>query len=137
LRGGSGGAGAREEARTRHLEKVAPAEAVWVVIEGLASRLLFSQTQRNFPGRFPELGRPKKAIDDAPPLAASGQFGGLAKSTCCCRRDARQGHEDRGEGSTYPWTAGDADNNPLEGGKTYKLHLPPNSGEKLLVGDRL
>ena len=31
-----------------------------------------------------------------------------------------------GEGSTYPWTAEDADNNPLDGGKTYKLHLPPN-----------
>ncbi len=31
-----------------------------------------------------------------------------------------------GEGSTYPWTAVDADNNPLDGGKTYKLHLPPN-----------
>jgi len=31
-----------------------------------------------------------------------------------------------GEGSAYPWTAVDADNNPLDGGKTYKLHLPPN-----------
>ncbi|MCC8428986.1 DUF1254 domain-containing protein [Reyranella aquatilis] len=31
-----------------------------------------------------------------------------------------------GEGSTYPWTATDADNNPLDGGKSYKLHLPPN-----------
>ncbi len=31
-----------------------------------------------------------------------------------------------GEGSTYPWTAEDADDNPLDGGKTYKLHLPPN-----------
>jgi hypothetical protein len=31
-----------------------------------------------------------------------------------------------GEGSTYPWTAEDAGNNPLDGGKTYKLHLPPN-----------
>jgi len=31
-----------------------------------------------------------------------------------------------GEGSTYPWTAEDADNHPLDGGKTYKLHLPPN-----------
>jgi len=30
-----------------------------------------------------------------------------------------------GEGSTYPWTASDADNNPLDGGKSYKLHLPP------------
>jgi hypothetical protein len=31
-----------------------------------------------------------------------------------------------GEGSTYPWTAVDADNHPLDGGKNYKLHLPPN-----------
>ena len=31
-----------------------------------------------------------------------------------------------GEGSTYPWTAVDANNNPLDGGKNYKLHLPPN-----------
>jgi hypothetical protein len=31
-----------------------------------------------------------------------------------------------GEGSTYPWTATDADNNPLDGGKSYKLHLPPH-----------
>jgi hypothetical protein len=31
-----------------------------------------------------------------------------------------------GEGSTYPWTAQDASGNPLEGGKNYKLTLPPN-----------
>ncbi|MFO1035980.1 MAG: DUF1254 domain-containing protein [Geminicoccaceae bacterium] len=31
-----------------------------------------------------------------------------------------------GEGSTYPWTATDADDNPLDGGRAYKLHLPPN-----------
>ena len=31
-----------------------------------------------------------------------------------------------GKGSQYPWTALDADGNPFEGGKTYKLHLPPN-----------
>jgi hypothetical protein len=31
-----------------------------------------------------------------------------------------------GEGSTYPWTATDADNNPLDGGKSYRLRLPPN-----------
>jgi len=31
-----------------------------------------------------------------------------------------------GEGSTYPWTAVDADKNPLDGGKNYKLHLPRN-----------
>ena len=29
-----------------------------------------------------------------------------------------------GEGSTYPWTAEDGDNHPLDGGKNYKLHLP-------------
>ncbi|MCC6868114.1 MAG: DUF1254 domain-containing protein [Burkholderiales bacterium] len=31
-----------------------------------------------------------------------------------------------GEGSTYPWTAVDADNHPFDGGKNYTLHLPPN-----------
>ncbi|MFO1398112.1 MAG: DUF1254 domain-containing protein [Burkholderiales bacterium] len=31
-----------------------------------------------------------------------------------------------GEGSIYPWTAVDANNNPLDGSKNYKLHLPPN-----------
>jgi hypothetical protein len=31
-----------------------------------------------------------------------------------------------GEGSIYPWTALDANSHPLEGGKNYKLHLPPN-----------
>lgn len=31
-----------------------------------------------------------------------------------------------GQGSTYPWTSEDANGNPLEGGKNYKLHLPPN-----------
>ncbi|WP_267210139.1 DUF1254 domain-containing protein [Chelatococcus asaccharovorans] len=31
-----------------------------------------------------------------------------------------------GEGSQYPWTAIDADGHPFDGGKTYKLHLPPN-----------
>jgi hypothetical protein len=31
-----------------------------------------------------------------------------------------------GEGSQYPWTAIDADGNPFDGGRTYKLHLPPN-----------
>jgi hypothetical protein len=30
-----------------------------------------------------------------------------------------------GEGSQYPWTALDADGNPFDGAKTYKLHLPP------------
>jgi hypothetical protein len=30
-----------------------------------------------------------------------------------------------GEGPTYPWTAEDAKNNALDGGKNYKLHLPP------------
>ncbi|MBX9652809.1 DUF1254 domain-containing protein [bacterium] len=31
-----------------------------------------------------------------------------------------------GEGSTYPWTAVDADGNAFEGGKSYRLHLPPH-----------
>ena len=31
-----------------------------------------------------------------------------------------------GEGSTYPWTAVDANDDPLDGGRNYKLHLPPN-----------
>ena len=31
-----------------------------------------------------------------------------------------------GEGSQYPWSVQDADGNPFDGGKTYKMHLPPN-----------
>jgi hypothetical protein len=31
-----------------------------------------------------------------------------------------------GKGSIYPWTAVDANNDPLDGGKNYKLHLPPH-----------
>jgi hypothetical protein len=31
-----------------------------------------------------------------------------------------------GKGSQYPWCAEDADGNPFDGGRTYKLHLPPN-----------
>jgi len=31
-----------------------------------------------------------------------------------------------GKGSQYPWAAQDADGNPFDGSKTYKLHLPPN-----------
>lgn len=31
-----------------------------------------------------------------------------------------------GEGSQYPWAALDSSGNPFDGGKTYKLHLPPN-----------
>jgi hypothetical protein len=31
-----------------------------------------------------------------------------------------------GEGSIYPWTALDSRNQPLEGGKNYRLRLPPN-----------
>ena len=31
-----------------------------------------------------------------------------------------------GKGSQYPWTALDADGNPFDGGKTYRLTLPPN-----------
>jgi Protein of unknown function (DUF1214) len=42
------------------------------------------------------------------------------------RRDARDGGEIGRPGSQYAWTARDADGNPLDGGKNYKLHLPPN-----------
>ncbi|MBL8253232.1 MAG: DUF1254 domain-containing protein, partial [Candidatus Competibacter sp.] len=31
-----------------------------------------------------------------------------------------------GKGSQYPWTALDSKGNPFDGGKTYRLHLPPN-----------
>jgi len=31
-----------------------------------------------------------------------------------------------GKGSQYPWAPLDADGNPFDGAKTYKLHLPPN-----------
>jgi hypothetical protein len=31
-----------------------------------------------------------------------------------------------GRGSQYAWTARDSNGNPLDGGKNYKLHLPPN-----------
>jgi hypothetical protein len=31
-----------------------------------------------------------------------------------------------GEGSTYPWAALDSKKRPLDGGKDYRLHLPPN-----------
>jgi len=31
-----------------------------------------------------------------------------------------------GQGSTYPWASQDGKGNPLEGGKNYKLRLPPN-----------
>lgn len=31
-----------------------------------------------------------------------------------------------GKGSQYAWTARDANDDPLDGGKSYKLHLPPN-----------
>jgi hypothetical protein len=31
-----------------------------------------------------------------------------------------------GRGSQYPWTANDSKGNPFDGGKVYKLHLPPN-----------
>ncbi len=31
-----------------------------------------------------------------------------------------------GQGSQYPWTVQDSEGNPFDGGKTYKLHLPPN-----------
>jgi hypothetical protein len=31
-----------------------------------------------------------------------------------------------GQGSQYAWTARDASGDPLDGGKTYRLHLPPD-----------
>jgi hypothetical protein len=31
-----------------------------------------------------------------------------------------------GKGSQYAWTCRDAEGNPLDGGKNYRLHLPPN-----------
>jgi hypothetical protein len=31
-----------------------------------------------------------------------------------------------GKGSQYAWTARDANGDPLDGGKSYRLHLPPN-----------
>ena len=31
-----------------------------------------------------------------------------------------------GKGSQYPWCAQDSDGNPFEGGKSYRLHLPPD-----------
>jgi len=31
-----------------------------------------------------------------------------------------------GKGSQYPWAAQDANGNPFDGGKNYRLHLPPN-----------
>ena len=31
-----------------------------------------------------------------------------------------------GQGSQYPWSAKDSKGNPFDGGKTYKMHLPPN-----------
>lgn len=31
-----------------------------------------------------------------------------------------------GEGSQYPWSVQDADGNPFDGSKTYRMHLPPH-----------
>jgi hypothetical protein len=31
-----------------------------------------------------------------------------------------------GQGSQYPWASLDAKGNPFDGGKTYRLRLPPN-----------
>ncbi len=31
-----------------------------------------------------------------------------------------------GKGSQYPWAVQDANGNPFEGGKPYKMHVPPN-----------
>jgi hypothetical protein len=36
-----------------------------------------------------------------------------------------------GRGSQYAWTSRDAAGNPLDGGKNYKLHLPPNIPAKI------
>ena len=35
-----------------------------------------------------------------------------------------------GKGSQYAWTARDAKGQPLDGGKSYKVHLPPNAPAK-------
>jgi hypothetical protein len=35
-----------------------------------------------------------------------------------------------GQGSQYAWTARDANDRPLDGGKNYKVHLPPNAPVK-------
>jgi hypothetical protein len=43
-----------------------------------------------------------------------------------------------GRGSQYAWTAPDAKGNALDGGKSYRLHLPKGyPGQGLLVGDPL
>jgi hypothetical protein len=39
---------------------------------------------------------------------------------------ALRGKADYLRGTPYPWTALDADGIPFDGGKTYKLHLPPD-----------
>ena len=31
-----------------------------------------------------------------------------------------------GKGSQYPWSVQDSNGNPFDGGKTYKMHIPPN-----------
>ena len=31
-----------------------------------------------------------------------------------------------GRGSQYPWSVQDSKVNPFDGGKTYRMHLPPN-----------
>jgi hypothetical protein len=31
-----------------------------------------------------------------------------------------------GQGSQYPWSVQDSNGKPFEGGKTYRMHLPPN-----------
>jgi hypothetical protein len=31
-----------------------------------------------------------------------------------------------GQGSQYPWSVQDANGNPFDGGKSYRMHLPPN-----------
>ena len=54
------------------------------------------------------------------------------------RRDAGDGEKMVGKGSQYPWSVQDSDGNPFDGGKNYKLHLPPQCpGEGLLVRHRV
>lgn len=42
------------------------------------------------------------------------------------RRQPRNGEKMVGRGSQYAWAARDAKGQPLDGGKNYRLHLPPN-----------
>lgn len=44
----------------------------------------------------------------------------------CHRRHTGHGREDGRSRSQFAWVAVDANQNPLDGEKNYKLHLPPN-----------